>query len=440
VRRGSPIERASPNDMMQMATDVGPVPMQVGAVLVLGSAAGFDVGRAHDELAVRIRGVPRLRQRLVRTPPGCGRPVWVDDEAFAVDDHVHVRACPAPGDEQALLAVATEVLGRRLPADRPPWSATFVTDLAGGGTALVIVFDHVLADGIGGLAVLASLVDGMPPPPGDPGFPRPAPSWRALALDAASQRARALTRWRAGLTAVRDALVELKPDLRAAAPRSSLNRPSGPRRATRAVHVDLEAVRATAHGQGATVNDVVLAAVTGALHDLLDRRGEGADRFVISIPISGRRAATSDDLGNDVGVIPVDLPATGSFDERLDRIARITRARKDAGVARGSSAVLVGPLFRVLARLHLARRFMDHQRLINTLVTNLRGPDDVLAFAGAPITAVIPISVVTGNVTVAFAVLSYAGTLTITVNSDADACPDLDTLQHLLEEQLGAVR
>jgi diacylglycerol O-acyltransferase len=99
---------------------------------------------------------------------------------------------------------------------------------------------------------------------------------------------------------------------------------------------------------------------------------------------------------------------------------------------------LVGPMFRVLGRLGLLRRFIERQRLINTLVTNLRGPDEQLSFAGTAIAEVIPISIVTGNVTVAFAVLSYAGSLTVTINSDADACPDVDTLSNLLQGSLNS--
>jgi Wax ester synthase-like Acyl-CoA acyltransferase domain len=85
------------------------------------------------------------------------------------------RACG--GRPRALLDVAAAVIGEPLPRSRPLWSAVFVTGLAGGGTGLVIVVNHVLADGIGGLAVLASLVDEGPglPPAGTAAVPFPAP-------------------------------------------------------------------------------------------------------------------------------------------------------------------------------------------------------------------------------------------------------------------------
>jgi diacylglycerol O-acyltransferase len=432
---GATIERATANDMMQLATDVGPVPMQVGAVLVLDAEPGLDVDVAREVLATRIRGIPRLRQRFLRPGLGCGRPVWVDDERFAIDAHLQVRACPAPGDEAAVLACATEILGRELPLDRPPWGATILTGLADGSSALIVVFNHVLADGIGGLAVLAGLVDGVPPP-ADYGFPRPVPSRRALAIEALTTRCRAVTRWRRALIAVRDAAGELRTGRGSSAPRCSLNAPTGARRATAAVHVDLDAVHAVARAHDATINDVVLAAATGALGDVLRERGEDVDHLVVSVPISLRSQARVDELGNAVGVLPVDLPLGGDADRRLVAIARITRARKESSAARGSSAALLGPIFRTMAQLRVLRWFIDHQHLINTLVTNVHGPDVPLAFAGTTIRSVTPISIVTGNVTVAFAVLSYAKTLTITINSDADGCPDLDRLTELLASAL----
>jgi diacylglycerol O-acyltransferase / wax synthase len=99
-----PVDRASPADLMQLATDVGPT--HVGAVLILGSRPGFSAQQAGRLLGERIHAVPRLRQRLRRAPPGCGRPFWADDPAFDLRHHVRQLPCPPPGDERALLEVA----------------------------------------------------------------------------------------------------------------------------------------------------------------------------------------------------------------------------------------------------------------------------------------------------------------------------------------------
>lgn len=430
------IERASSIDMMELAADVGPVPAQVGAILVFASGGHLTATAVRDALSDRIRGIPRLRQQLVSTPPGCGRPVWVDDPGCDIARHVHDVRCPPPGDEEALLRVAADVVTQRLPPDRPLWSATLVTGLEGGACALIVVFHHVLADGMGGLAVLANLIDGVDRPPGTD-FPRPKPPWRRLAGDAARGRLRALTQLAGVPVQLRDALAELRPGSTPRAPRCSLNRPVGTRRRFGIVRADLAQVRSVGHDRGGTVNDVVLAAVSGALSSLLAHRGEHVDHVVVSAPVSGRTEATAGQLGNQVGVIPVTLPTSGRPLDRLEAIADATRAHKTG--TRGASAALLAPVFRALATLGALRWLIERQHLVTTFVTNLRGPDAPVSFVGSTIAEVVPLNMVTGNVAVGFAVLSYAGTLTVTVTVDADAVPDSRFLVDALRVELGAL-
>ena len=146
-------DRASATDLAMLAMDTGPVPQQFAAILLLDAGASVDLAGVERLMAERVATVPRLRQRLLRVPPGCGRPVWVDDPGFDIRRHVRQVRCRSPGDEPALLDTAAALITERLPLSRPPWSAVFVTGLAGDAAALVIVVHHVLADGIGGLAM-----------------------------------------------------------------------------------------------------------------------------------------------------------------------------------------------------------------------------------------------------------------------------------------------
>lgn len=426
------IARTTGIDLMQLASDLPDSPVQVAAVLVLDGATGVDLDAVTDALGARVPAVPRLRQRLVFTPVGAGRPIWVDDAAFDVRRHVRSVRCPAPGDETALLAVVARAVTQRLPADRPLWSATLVTGLEGEGAALVVTLHHVVADGVGGLAVLTRLVDGAPPEPA-PEFPRPAPGYRALVREALLTRMRALWHLRDGARRLRAALAGVVAGRTAAPPRSSLNRPIGTRRRLAVARADLSRVRRTAHEHSATVNDVVLTAVTGALREVLRHRGEQVDEFVVSVPVSGRDAATPTHLGNQVGVMAVPVTVHGDRWQRLATIARTTRGRRPAGV---DAAAVLGPVFRTLARLGVMRWFVDRQRLVTTFVTNVRGPDVQLSFLGARITDVIPVSSLSGNVTVSFTVLSYAGTLVVTAVADPQRCPDLTFLVQQLQDEL----
>jgi diacylglycerol O-acyltransferase len=427
------IERTSPTDLMQLAADLPGSPMQVTAVLILGAAAALDLTSVREALSERLPAVPRLRQRLVDAPFASGRPFWADDPDFDIRDHVDTVRCPAPGDENALLAVVADTPARRLPRSRPLWSATLVTSLAAGRAALVVTLHHVLADGIGGLSVLAHLVDGAPTTPNTT-FPRPALQRRALFVDATASRLRALIRLSVRFRHLRAAFAQLTQGGTAGAPRSSLNQPISSRRSLAVARTDLAAVQRVAHAHDATVNDVVLTAVTGALHAVSHHRGEDVDRFVISVPVAARRALTATQLGNQVGVMQVPIVVAGDLDQRLAAIARITHDRRPADPV--ASAALLGPVFRLLAQVGAFRWFVERQLRVTTMVTNLRGPEMRLCFLASPIVDVLPVSPITGNVTVGFAALSYAGTLVLTVVADPLRCPDLPLLRAHLQNEL----
>src|SRR4051794_26029278 len=93
------VDRASGADLLNLALDAGPVPMQVGACLMLDKSPHFDLEHVRRLIIERVPRVARLRQRLVPAPLGCGRPLWIDDPAFDIDRHLTVRACPPSGNE-----------------------------------------------------------------------------------------------------------------------------------------------------------------------------------------------------------------------------------------------------------------------------------------------------------------------------------------------------
>ncbi|MGY1734978.1 wax ester/triacylglycerol synthase domain-containing protein [Geodermatophilus sp. SYSU D00684] len=437
------VARASAEDLGMRALGRGGAPMQFGAVLVLGPGDGNrDDGNRDDGngdlagvVAARLGGVRRLRQRLVRVPPGAGRPVWADEPR--PDPAAHVRTVPCPGDDQDLLDLATGLVATPLPADRPGWAAVVVPDLPGGRSAVVVVLSHVLADGIGGLALLASLADGGPPPDRTP--PRPLPPYRSLAADAWRRRARAVARLREGVRLARDAgrsAGGLRPAR--AAPCSLLAR-TGSRRRTAAVQVPLEPLRAAAHRAGGTVNDALLVAVAGALGALLAGRGESVDPVAVTVVVTGRRAAGLTDLGNATTPLVVAVPSRGEPQERLHRFAGTVRRARDAATGPPLTA-LMGSLFGLLAASGAYRWWLRHQHRFHTLVSNVPGPPTPLALAGRPVEQVLPVaSGEAGNVTVSFDALSYAGTLTVTAVVDPDRVPDLPVLTAALRDQLAAL-
>ena len=425
--RTAPIERISAMDLTVLATDRGSVPMNIGAVLKFNQADGPSLAEVRALLAERLPAIPNLRQRLLRAPLGCGRPVWIDDAGFDLDRHLTAREWRPPGGSRELLDVAAELVCDRLDRSRPLWRACLVSDSVGDRAALVLVFHHVLADGLGGLAVLATLAD-----PGrresDRDFPRRAPRWDALAVDAARRRLDALRSLPAGLHRTVAGVRELGigPTRPRIVEKTFLNRPTSSRRRLDRVEVTLADVVALAHRMGGTVNDVVLAAVTGALFKVLAARGEHPAQLVVSVPVSGRRSTTTARLGNDTGVRPIAVPALADDHARLAKI--ITLTRPNAALQRASSAVPLGLAFRALSRLGVFRLFIEHQRLVHTFETNLRGPAEPVFFGGHPIRAIVPAAVNPGNVGVSFDVLSYAGILGMTVVTDPEIVTEPDRL------------
>jgi diacylglycerol O-acyltransferase / wax synthase len=289
VRQCEPvIERVSPSDRAFLAMDSGEVPEQFGVILMLDEVGGLDLDRARRLIAERVPAVPRLRQRLITVPPGCGGPIWIDAPGFDIRRHVRAVPCREPGDEPALLEAALSVIMRPLPRTAPLWSAVLVTGPVENTLALVIVLHHALADGVGGLAVLAQLIDGAARTP-EVSFPWPAPAPASLARDAFASRLAALRRIARSWHLLRESMGAgggLRPPR--AAP-CSLNQPTGPRRQLAVVRADLSAVRAAAHQHGATINDALLVAVAGALRRVLLRRGESVGTLVVTVPVSGRR-------------------------------------------------------------------------------------------------------------------------------------------------------
>lgn len=435
------VDRASPTDRAFLVMDRGPVPEQLGVVLLLDRAAHLDLASTRRLVEQRLDAVPRLRQRLVRAPLGGGGPLWVDDDAFDVRRHVRALDCDDPGDEAALMREALAQVMRPLPRDAPLWSVGLVTGRPSGGAALVVVLHHVLADGVGGLAVLGALVDPDPPAshPVPARDPQPRPPTTRLVADAWRRRVRAAHEVVPSLRLLRSSMSASGGLAPPAAARSSLVRRTGPHRAVSVVRVPVAPLAAAAHRHGATTNDALLVAVAAALHDVLLVRGERVDPLLVAVPVSGRSDGDAAALGNQVSPLLLAVPTTGDLGGRLEQVAAAVRANHAAATGPPPIALLGGG-FRLLARAGGYQWYMRHQHRLHTLVSHVRGPHAPVCFGGAPVTAAVPIAVSeNGNLTVCFLVLTYAGTVTISAVVDPDRFPDLDVLAAGLRRQLDLV-
>jgi diacylglycerol O-acyltransferase / wax synthase len=409
------------------------------------------VNAVRQQFGGRLQLVPRLRQRVLWHRVGQGLPLWVDDPGFDLANHVRTVQVPTPGGQRELLGLCDELCLRLLDRTRPLWELWLVTGLVGGQVGLVLKLHHSLADGLAAVQIAGLLLDGTAdaPSPTPPLWqPQPTPSgWALLADNLAGRRATlAAALARLGhpgkLAAQARALAgaaQMAAGGRRHQRRSVLRRPVGGRRRLAVVRAQLAEVKAVAHGHGATVNDLLLAAVTGGLRALLLARGTPTDGLTLyaSVPVALRAQADTAGLGNQVGLMVVPLPV-GEPDptQRLQHITRATIERKRRP-ERLASLRPAGSLTILRALNHYSR----HQRIVDLFVTNVPGPQHPLYLLGARLLEAFPIVQVAGNVPLSVAVLSYAGQLNIGIQSDPDGLPNLDIFADGLRrslEELGA--
>ena len=405
-----------------------------------------------QQLAGPLELVPRLRQRVLCPRVGQGLPLWVDDPGFDLANHIRVVQVPAPGGGRELLRLCDQLCLRLLNRTRPLWELWLVTGLDQGRVGLVLKLHHTLADGLAAVQIAGLLLDGTAdaPNPAPPPWwqPRPAPSgsalladnlrWRNAALAAALMRLRHPSRLAAQARTLAGA-AQMVAGGRRHQRRSVLRRPVGGHRRLAVVRAELAEVKAVAHAQGATVNDLLLAAVTGGLRELLLARSTPTDGLTLyaSVPVALRAGADTAALGNQVGLMVVPLPV-GESDpaQRLQLITRATTERK-RWPERLASLRPVGSL----TILRVLNRYSRHQRIVDVFVTNVSGPQRPLYVLGARLVEAFPVVQVAGNVPLSVAVLSYAGQLNIGIQSDPDGLPDLDVFADGLRrslEELGA--
>jgi WS/DGAT/MGAT family acyltransferase len=427
-----------------------------GLMLFDGETPAYD-----DLLEVierRLHLVPRYRQRLAFAPYVQARPRWVDDPHFNLRYHVRETALPAPGSEVELRALAGRIFSQRLDRDKPLWELWVVHGLDGGRFAVMSKTHHALVDGVSGVDIASVLFDTQrePAAPLDPGerwLPRPLPSRTELMTQALLERARwplelaasgaSLAR-RPGeaVRAATGALYGLTSMLRSAlspAPRTPYNRPIGPHRRFAWVRCSLGDVKALKNALGGTVNDVVVATVTGGLRRHLRRRGvptAGLDLKAM-IPVSVRPDDARGALGNQVAAMMASLPVGAeSALTRLELVRDEMRGLKEGGQAIGAQVLTELSGFAPPNVMSQAARLAAVQRVFNLVITNVPGPQHPLYLMGRQMLEIFPMVPLAQNQALGVAIMSYDGGIYFGLNADYDALPDLDELAGDFRDEL----
>jgi len=419
----------------------------------MGSVAVFD-GPAPEYrdltrlFAAKLPRVPRYRQVVSTVPGQILRPVWADDEHFQIRHHVRQLKVPAPGGDEQLRALAAKLFARPLDLSRPLWEEWLLTGLADGRWAIVSKVHHCMADGIGGNDLMTLVFDtdpDAPPPEPVSWVPAPGPSladraadqlrdtvtWPLRQLAEAPARLRKLGKpedlleYGRGLSEGTGRLAE--PSAR------FLNGPIGPKRRWAWTTTSLTELKQIRRAHGGTINDVVLAVITGAFRDLLASRGKLTDGLVVRslVPVSTRGPDEAGDVTNRVSAVLANLPAG-----EPDPLRRLTLIRQQMDSMKhrhqAVSAEILTAMLGVSAPMWLAlgtqAAYRFPQPLVQTVTTNVPGPRIPLYVLGRRMAVLYPYVPIGNSVRISIAILSYLDTVSFGVTADYDAVPDVDIL------------
>ena len=451
-------ERMSATDVSFLYLEGRTTPQHVGGIAVFEMPAdGFDYDRLIQLLDERISLVPRYRQKVRTVPAHLANPVWVDDPSFDITYHVRRSALPRPGTDAQLVEFAARIQSRPLDRNRPLWEMYLLEGLSDDRLAIITKTHSAMIDGVGTVDIVQVILDESPQPHRTVEalwMPEPEPSGKALVVDAVTGALRRPTAIvdaaRLGTKDARVVLGRVSSGVaHVVATAASVVRPRPPaplsvtigeQRRIAIARSCLDDYRRVRRAHGGSVNDVVLATVTGALRGwLLSRDVPVEPGLTVRVLAPVSVAESGDVYDSRVAGLLVDLPV-GEPDP-LRRLAQV-RAATAAHIASGRSVAADALVeFSGLAppTLHALGARAAHsltRRLFSLVVTNVPGPQTPLYAAGARLLEMYPIVPLNGGQALSIGLTSYDGGVYYGVNGDRDAVPDLRVVAELLEQAL----
>jgi diacylglycerol O-acyltransferase / wax synthase len=448
------MDRMSPLDASFLHIENDANHMHIGSVGVFEGPAP-DYGEFAELVAGKLPMVPRYRQKVRFVPLGLGRPVWTDDPHFNLGYHLRHTALPPPGADRELRNIVGRLMAQQLDRTKPLWEMWMVEGLQDGHWAIVSKVHHCMVDGVSGSDLLAVMLDADREPDrprADTWRPEPEPSDVRLLADAVSglvvspyeqfRALRSATRgWRqlGGLFADAARGVASMAGLVRPTVESSLNGPIGPHRRWDWGRTNLADIKRVRTALGGTVNDVVLTVLTRGFRDLIMARDETPEGRVVRtlVPVSVRMPDERGVYNNRVSAMFAELPV--GIADPAERLTAI-RAQMD-GLKESKQAVagevltsLTGFAPALLLAVGTRAAFRIPQRNVNTVTTNVPGPQIPLYACGRQMLEVFPFVPIAGQVRVGVAIFSYNGMLNFAVTGDYDTAPDIGVLCRGVED------
>ncbi|MGO9195587.1 MAG: WS/DGAT/MGAT family O-acyltransferase [Acidimicrobiales bacterium] len=458
------MERLNALDAEFLHLEDGIVHMHIAGVCIFDDPPP----RMHDLealVASKMGQIPRYRQRVRAVPFELGRPVWADDPHFDLGYHLRHSALPAPGDDATFCRLIGRIMSHPLDRERPLWETWLVEGLEDGKWAIVFKIHHCMVDGIAGVELLSVLMDLTPGTTigeSRPWAPRREPMGAVKVLDAwggllsdsfattkglgraiAHPFAAARTAFETAEGAVRFTRL-LSPNKPL-----SIEGAIGPNRRWAHSSASLADVKTIRSAFGGTVNDVVLAAVSGGYRALLIERGDDADHAVVRslVPVSTRHEDGRGVPDNRVSALLYELPV--QIDDPVERLElvhdQMTKLKgshiSEAGevittIGNLAPPMVVGPVSRMTTRSMHA--FGQHS--LNTVTTNVPGPQFPLYLLGHELLEYRPFVPISHGVRVGTAILSYNGNVFFGITGDYETVPDVAVLADAVESGIEELR
>jgi len=437
-------ERMAPVDTTWLRMDRPTNLMLVVGVIMLRGPV--DIPRLERTLAARLLAFSRFRQRAEIQATGAW---WCDDTTFDIAHHIKRIRLPAPGDKIQFQRFVAELASVPLDPRHPLWHIHIVEDYE-AGAALVVRIHHAIGDGAALVNVFLSLTDDRSDAPPDPPWAPIAPAegmgapllalltpitdtmaqglrlpglvWReSFALARNPARLLDYVRDGTGIAAELASLLAMPSD----SPTRFKGKPSGDKRIAWADPVDLSEAKALSHALGRSINDILLSAVTGALHGYLVNKGDKVEGREIRalVPINLRAPGREKELGNCFGVVAVELPI--GIDNPLVRLHEIHQ-RMEALKQSYEPTVTLG----LLEALGYAPKLVQEEVFglllsrATAVMTNVPGPQHPLYLAGARTKQWIFWVPQPGDIGMGVSILSFDGHVQFGLITDAALVPD----------------
>lgn len=422
--------------------------MMITGLFVFDQSMDFE--RLKTTLNQRFLPFDRFRQRVVESR--FGSPRWEFDPQFDIANHVHRIALPSPGDQTTLQDLVSDLMSTPLDYSKPLWQYHLVEGYNGDGCVLVSRLHHCIADGIALGRVLLSMTDDSPDAVWTPPVEkeearhsrnplriimRPATaavdatrrigSSLASGVDVLTHPGQALDMARLGTdtTMALGRLVLLPPD-----PKTIFKGPlSVPKRVAWSQPLPLAVIKAIGKATGATINDVLLSSVAGALRHYAIGRHQPVDGLNIRafVPVNLRQEMEKIELGNKFGLVILPLPL--GIGDALDRLVELRRRMNNL---KDSQEAVVA--FGILSAMGMAPT--DIENLVvnifglkgSAVMTNVPGPRHRIYFAGVAVREMMFWVPQSGRMGMGVSIFSYNDQVWLGVVTDQALVPDPETI------------